>query len=182
MAKSNDKTHQTNGQQLSYSWLGTGIEPGFIALNLSLVWQPRQILLYLQQCVNKTDIINKIVKILWVQQSSLCYNIKTNNFTKKHKGIFKLKNAFIASRVWRLKIYTTHAQEELLSFNVYSKHWIVSYSDIGLVHILNWVLLSVRIVVRFFSTLARGLISKKKACLTPPQFWACPNSRPSGLC
>ena len=46
-AKSNDKTHQTNGQQLSYSWLGTGIlkrrkwwiEPGFIALNLSLIWQ-----------------------------------------------------------------------------------------------------------------------------------------------
>ena len=25
MAKSNNKTHQTNGQQLSYSWLGTGI-------------------------------------------------------------------------------------------------------------------------------------------------------------
>ena len=25
MAKSNDKTHQTNGQHLSYSWLSTGI-------------------------------------------------------------------------------------------------------------------------------------------------------------
>ena len=25
MAKSTDKTHQTNGQQLSYSWLDTGI-------------------------------------------------------------------------------------------------------------------------------------------------------------
>ena len=25
MAKSNDKTHQTNGQQLSYSGFGTGI-------------------------------------------------------------------------------------------------------------------------------------------------------------
>ena len=41
IAKSNDKTQQ----QLSYSWLGTGIfkygkrwiEPGFIALNFSLV-------------------------------------------------------------------------------------------------------------------------------------------------
>ena len=45
MTKSNDKTHQTNGQQLPYSGLGSGIfkcrkwwiEPGFIALNLSLV-------------------------------------------------------------------------------------------------------------------------------------------------
>ena len=45
MAKSNDKTHQTNRQQLSYSWLGTDIfkcrkwwiEPGFKALNLSPV-------------------------------------------------------------------------------------------------------------------------------------------------
>ena len=26
MAKSNDETHQTNGQQLSYSYLGTGIK------------------------------------------------------------------------------------------------------------------------------------------------------------
>ena len=57
--KSNDKTHQTNGQQLSYSGLGTGIfkcrkwwiEPGFIALNLSLVWQSHQIPLYLNRCV-----------------------------------------------------------------------------------------------------------------------------------
>ena len=55
MAKSNDKTHQTNGQQLSYSWLGIGnfkyrkwwIEPGFIALNLSLVWQSHHIRIYI---------------------------------------------------------------------------------------------------------------------------------------
>ena len=45
MAKSNDKTHQMNGQQLSYSWLSTGIskcrkwwiEPGLMSLNISLV-------------------------------------------------------------------------------------------------------------------------------------------------
>ena len=62
MAKSNDKIHQR--QQISYSWLGTGIfkcrkwwiKPGFIVLNLSLVWQLHQIPLYLQQFVNKTDI------------------------------------------------------------------------------------------------------------------------------
>ena len=51
MAWSKDKTNQTNGQQLSYSWLGTGIfkctkwwiEPGFVVLNLSLIWQLHQI-------------------------------------------------------------------------------------------------------------------------------------------
>ena len=46
------------------------IKPGFIALNLSILQQSHQIPLYLQRCVNKTDIIYKIVKI-WVQQSSL---------------------------------------------------------------------------------------------------------------
>ena len=83
MAKSNDKTHQTNGQQLSYFWLGTGI----FNVNVSLLRQSHQIPLYLQRCVNKTNIINKIVKI-WVQQSSLCYNLKTNNFSRKHKSIY----------------------------------------------------------------------------------------------
>ena len=56
MEKSYDKTCQTNGQQLSCSYLGTGIfkckkwwiEPGFIALNLSLVRQSQQFRLYLQ--------------------------------------------------------------------------------------------------------------------------------------
>ena len=100
MAKSNDKTHQTNGQQLSYSWLGTGIfkcrkwciELGFVALNLSLVRQSHQIPLYLQRCMNKTDIINKIVKI-WVQLSSLCYSLKINNHLQKNhtKASIKIK-------------------------------------------------------------------------------------------
>ena len=66
MAKSNDKTHQTNWQQLSYTWLGTSIfkcrkwliESGFIALNLSLVWQSHQIPLYLRRCVNKHNRYN----------------------------------------------------------------------------------------------------------------------------
>ena len=93
MAKSNDKTHQTNGQQLSYSWLGTDIfkcrkrwiEPCFIALILSLVWQSHQIPLYLQRYVNKTDIKVNIV-IVCVKQSSLCHNLKTKKYlTKKHK-------------------------------------------------------------------------------------------------
>ena len=79
MANSTDKTHQTNEQHLSYSWLGTGIfkcrkwwiEAGFIALNLSIVWQSNQISLYLQRCVNKTEPIGKIVKtaVIPVSQS-----------------------------------------------------------------------------------------------------------------
>ena len=66
MAKSKAQTHQINGEQLSYSWLGTDnflckkwIDSGFIAVNLSLIWYSHQIPLYLQLCVNKTDIIGK---------------------------------------------------------------------------------------------------------------------------
>ena len=99
-----------NGEQLSYFGLGTGIfkcrkwwiEPGFIAPNLSFEWQSHQILLYLQQCVNKTDTIGKIVKI-GVQQSSLCHNLnieqKQTNIkqrsTKKH--LSNLTTTFIAN-------------------------------------------------------------------------------------
>ena len=110
IAKLNDKTHQTI-EQLSYSWLGTGIsnikwcgKPIFIALNLSLVWQSHQIPLYLQQCMHKTDIQDKIVKI-WVQQSSLCHNLKTNIYlTKKHKKhLSNLSTKSIISRDWFIK-------------------------------------------------------------------------------
>ena len=54
MAKLIDKTHQ---KQIDNNCL----EPGFIALTLSLVRQSHLISLYLQRCVNKTDIIGEIV-------------------------------------------------------------------------------------------------------------------------
>ena len=40
MAKSNDITHQTNGQQLSYSWLGTGIFKWFLFLARKIKHEP----------------------------------------------------------------------------------------------------------------------------------------------
>ena len=53
MAKLNDKTHQTHGQQMSYSWLGTGIfkcrKWWVWTWYLSLVWQSHQIPLHLQR-------------------------------------------------------------------------------------------------------------------------------------
>ena len=74
------------------------IDPGFITLNRSLLRQSYKIPLCLQRCVNKTDITNnKIVKI-WVQQSSLCYNlINTNIFykkTQKHLSYYKHIHCF----------------------------------------------------------------------------------------
>ena len=72
MAKSNNKTHQTNGKYLSYSWLGIGIsyaENGglYLVLNNSLtssLYDSRIKCHYIDNDVwtKQTDIIGRNVK------------------------------------------------------------------------------------------------------------------------
>ena len=106
MSKSKAQTHQTNRLQLSYSWLGTciflsgkwWIEPGFIALNISLVWQLHHISLYWQRCVNKTkidkNVKNRGTAVNTVPQSKSPQKQNKKYLTTKH--ISHLTTTFIA--------------------------------------------------------------------------------------
>ena len=108
-------------------------EPCFIALNLSLVWQSHQILLYLQRCVNKTDIIDNIVKI-WVQQSSLYHNPKTKKSVCLYVLEFsvtsictELVHNFIkgpAEDQLRMRAFLAVLKTHLLAWNILSAVWI----------------------------------------------------------
>ena len=89
MVNSNDKTHQANGQQLSYYWLGTGIfkcrkwwiEPGFIALNLSLIWQSHhsRVIRYgwVDQFVEKTSLSHFEIQITGTHLQFWAWKIMT---------------------------------------------------------------------------------------------------------
>ena len=100
IAKSNDKTHQTKGQQ------GTGIfkcrkweiKPCFTAPNLILVLESYKIPLYLQRCVNKTDIYLSKYGSRCNHRVTISIRTKTNKYlTKKHKkNISNLTSTFTA--------------------------------------------------------------------------------------
>ena len=86
MAKAKDKTHQPNGQQLSYSWLGTDIfkcrkwwiEPGFTARNLSLLRQSLQKYKFLS-FISRSNFYCWLVYLYLfyccIQSSAICFHL-----------------------------------------------------------------------------------------------------------